>query len=255
MIRDLAALGVVCALSAGPAIAKPPEAATDYEAIFATVERMERSGASQAAIDRMLEREFGWIRETEDAVIEALAAPSASDITLSKPTLYRSIPAQRYEVTAKWQWKQCVYYRCWAENYPLDTGNIGGPDGFAINVSRNVTNLATNFVTYDEYGNSRLFTNPEVFEGDGVGFAEQDTQVTTRLRYSWDHGTLVYAFRLAGACVPGQQFKFSSKMGHTWSTAALSSISISTTGISMTYSGAEGKWTAVNPYPLYWTPC
>ena len=160
-----------------------------------------------------------------------------------------------YEVTARWQWKDCGGDRCWYTNYPWNDGPIGGPDGFAINVSRAVTNLASSFGAYTEDGGGRTFTNPEVFERDGVGFSEQDTLRTIDDDYSWDHGTLVFAFRLAGACVPGQQFKFASKFGHTWADAALSDIGISTTGISMTFNGSARRWTVVSPSPLYWTPC
>ena len=246
---------VLAASSTATALAKPPSSDTDYARILDRIERMTRAGASQGAIDRTLERAFGWVRESEDAVIEALAAPSASDVTLAKPTIYRNVPAQRYEVTARWAWKTCGNDQCWYANYPLNDGDIGGPDGFAINSSRALTNLATSFVAYTEDGAARSYTNPEVFESDGVGFSEQDASRTTQDDYTWDHGTLVFAFRLAGACVPGQQFKFSSKLAHTWADASLSSISISTSGISMTFSGSANRWTAVVPSPLYWTPC
>ena len=247
---------ILVAASAATAMASPPPKGTDYASILDQLERMAGAGASQKAIDRTLERRFGWVRQPEDPVFEALAvAPSASDVSMAKPILYRNLPAQRYEVVARWAWKDCGKARCWATNYPLNDGPIGGPDGFAINSSRALTNLATSFVAYTEDGAARSFTNPEAFENDGVGFAEQDTSRTTDDDYDWDHGTLVFAFRLAGACVHGQQYKFSSKLAHTWADASLSGISISTGGIGMTFTGSAKRWTAVVPTPLYWTPC
>ena len=227
-----------------------------YQAVFDRVEKLERKGASQKAIDRVLERRFGWVREPEVDSPVALATPSASDVTFTKPAIYRNVPANRYEVTAKWQWKNCGSVRCWIVNYPGVSGNVGGPNGFALNASRNVNHLATSFVTYDEDGASRIYTNPEVFEADGVGFSEQDTQhVFPWDDFTWDHGTLVYAFRLASACLPGQLWKFTSKMGHTWSSTSLSSISISPTNISMTFSSTDARWTGTSPSPLDWKPC
>jgi hypothetical protein len=254
IIVGLAAI-ILAAASSATAVAAPPAQRTDYGSVLDRIERMARAGATQGAIDRTLERRFGWVREPEDRVLEAFAAPSASDVTMAKPILYRNLPAHRYEVIARWAWRDCGTARCWAANYPLNDGPIGGPDGFAINSSRALTNLATSFVAYTEDGAARSFTNPEVFENDGVGFAEQDTSRTTDDDYDWDHGTLVFAFRLAGACVHGQQYKFSSNLAHTWADASLSGISISTAGIGMSFTGSAKRWTAVVPTPLYWTPC
>lgn len=227
-----------------------------YRAVLDRVERLQNKRASQKSIDRILEREFGWVREPQVDSPIALGIPSASDITLHKPTIYRNVPANRYEVTAKWQWKDCGSVRCWTTDYPAITGNVGGPNGFALNSSRNVNYLATTFATYNEDGGSYYYSNPDVFEADGVGFTEQDTQHAYPWdRFSWDHGTLVYAFRLASACVPGQLWKFTSKMGHTWDTTSISSITISATNIGMTFSTTESRWTATSPTPLDWRPC
>ena len=227
-----------------------------YRAVLGRVERLERAGAPQGTIDRALEREFGWIREAGLAGGIALGTPSASDVTLFTPTLYRNIPLNRYEVTAKWQWKNCGPSRCWMINYPGISGNVGGPNGFALNSSRNVNFLATIFATYDEDGGARFYSNPDVFEADGVGFTEQDRQHWAPWDdFTWDHGTLVFAFRLASACRPGQLWKFTSKMGHTWQSTSISSLSISPTNISMTFTNADARWTATSPAPLDWKPC
>ena len=247
---------ILTTLGAGLTAAKPPADSTDYATILSKVEKLERNGASRSAIDRMLEREFGWVRETEEPSMETLAAPSASDITLYKPTIYRNVPANRYEVTARWQWKNCGTPRCWMVNYPGVNGNVGGPNAFAINTSRNVNELATTFATYDEDGSGRIYSNPDVFDADGVGFTEQDTQHATPWdNFSWDHGTLVFAFRLTGACVPGQLFKFKSKLAHTWDSTSVSSMSISLTGIDFGFSSSEARWVGLSPTPLDWKPC
>lgn len=227
-----------------------------YRAVLDRVEKLESNGASRKSIDRILEREFGWVREPEVDSPIALGTPSASDIALYKPTIYRNIPANRYEITAKWQWKNCGSSRCWMVNYPNINGNVGGPNGFALNSTRAVNHLATSFATYDEDGGAYHYTNPDVFENDGVGFTEQDRQHALPWdNFTWDHGTLVFAFRLVSACTPGQSWKFNSKMGHTWNSTSISGISISLTGISMTFSSFDARWTAVGPTPLDWKPC
>ena len=227
-----------------------------YRAVLDRIERLERTGAPRKTIDRTLERVFGWFREPALAGPIALGTASASDVTLFRPTLYRNIPLNRYEVTAKWQWKDCGASRCWMLNYPGISGSVGGPNGFALNSSRNVNFLATTFATYDEDGGARHYSNPEVFEADGVGFTEQDRQHWAPWDdFTWDHGTLVFAFRLAAPCRPGQLWKFTSKMGHTWQSTSISSLTISPTNISMTFSSVEARWTATSPTPLDWKPC
>ena len=135
----------------------PPRSDDDgayYAAVARRIDQVGRSG-NAAAVDRMLEREFGWVKAAggEDAPEPVpLGTPSASNVSLPTPTIYRNTQRARYEVLARWQWRNCGSLRCWAANYGNAYGNDGGPDGFGVVSSIAVNPVTTSFVTFNNRG-------------------------------------------------------------------------------------------------------
>jgi hypothetical protein len=58
----------------------------------------------------------------------------------------------------------------------------------------------------------------------------------------------------SGSCVHGSAILMDTKMGHTWASTSVSSITVSLTGISVTYNASSARWTGISN-PKYWYPC
>lgn len=245
------------------AVGAPPKADDDaayYSAVARRIEQVRRTGGSGGAIDRMLEREFGWVKVAgggtgEDDLV-ALGTPSGSDVTVARPSVYRNTQAGRYEAVGTWQWKTCGSLRCWAANYGDAYGNDGGPDGFGI-VSSVLNNPVTSFfATWTERGALLTYTNPDELDGYGAGYSEQDRRFHAR-DFTWDHGSIMYGFNIRTcAGMKGTPWIFKSRMSHTWGDGAVQSVSLSLGVVDFTFANASSnKWSIYGNQLLYWYPC
>jgi hypothetical protein len=260
----VAAIVAASALGQGAVVhgARPtPDDPAYYEKVTQRIERLRRVGGNSDAVDRMLEREFGWLRVAggvapgDEPV--ALGTPSGSDVRLPRPTVYRNVQAGRYEAVATWQWKSCGVLRCWAANYGDVLGNDGGPDGFGIVSNVGVNFNSTFFATYTERGALSTYSNPDDFDQYGAGFSEQDRRYHAR-DYTWDHGTIVFGFNIRTCTgMKGTPWIFKSRMSHTWGDTGVASISLSAgiIGFGYTNNGSPRKWSIYGPQPLHWYPC
>ena len=107
---------------------------------------------------------------------------------------------------------------------------------------------------FTETGVRTSYPNPWDADNSGATFRNQDKLLADKSQYNWDHGVLVYSFRLPLACPKGN-YEIRSKLAHTWSGAALTSITVTIHGISATFSGTNEHWQAVNPIARSWYPC
>ena len=201
----IAAICLVMTLPAAALGAKP--ALTDaqyYQKILDRIEQIRSAGGSETAIDRMLEKEFGWTKLATADGIEAMAAASASDVNIYAPTVFYNNVKARYEAVGSWSWRKCPTAPCWSINYGTSGGNVGGPDAFGIYSSIPVNYKTTAFAIYDEDGDGHSYTNPDDFDTTGVAFREQDTvHVFPWGDFTWDHGTLLMAFAQVLLWPPG----------------------------------------------------
>jgi hypothetical protein len=231
-----------------------------YVHVARRIEQVGRAGGDGAAIDRMLEREFGWRKVAGGGAADgpiALGTPSGSDVVLYRPSIYRNTQAGRYEATASWQWKKCGSLSCWSANYGDALGNDGGPDGFGIVSTVAVNFNSTFFATWTERNALKTYTNPDDFDQYGTGFSEQDRRYHTH-DYTWDHGLVMYGFNIR-TCVgmKGTPWIFKSRMSHTWGNTGVASMSLAAGAISFSFSNSSSpsKWSIYGPQPLAWYPC
>lgn len=237
-----------------------PDDSAYYEKVTQRIDRVRRAGGNADAVDRMLAREFGWVKVAGGAdggELVPLGTPSGSDVTLPRPTVYRNVQAARFEALATWQWKSCGALQCWAANYGDAVGNDGGQDGFGIVSTIGVNFSSTFFATYTERGALLTYTNPEDFDQYGTGFSEQDRRYHAR-DYTWDHGTIVFGFNIRTCTgMKGTPWIFKSRMSHTWGDTGVVSITLSAGVIGFTFSdpGSTRKWSVYGPQPLTWYPC
>lgn len=259
----VAATLAAAALAQGSVVHGAPPDPDDsgyYAAVARRIEQVRRAGGGSGALDRMLEREFGWVKVAggDDADnLVALGTPSGSDVTLPRPSVYRNVQAARFEALATWQWDLCGGARCWAVNYGDVVGNDGGPDGFGIVSTVGVNFAATFFATYTERGALYTYTNPDEFDQYGTGFSEQDRRYHGR-DYSWDHGLIMYGFNIKTCTgMAGTPWIFKSRMSHTWGDTGVASVSLSAGVVSFTFTnaGSTRKWSVYGPSPLHWYPC
>jgi hypothetical protein len=259
----VAAMVAASVLGQGTAVRGAPPNPDDsdyYQKVIQRIERVRRAGGSSEAVDRMLEREFGWLRVAGDddgTELVPLGTPSGSDVNLPRPTIYRNVQAARFEVTASWQWRMCGSAYCWAANYGGAYGSDGGPDGFGVASNIALNSVSTAFATFNNRGAMQTYANPDAFDDYGAGFSEQDRRYYGR-EYTWDHGLIVYGFNIR-TCVgmQGTQWTFRSRMSHTWGDTGVVSITLSAGVIGFSFSNASSsrKWQAYGTDPLRWYPC
>ena len=243
------------------AAAKPRPASGDpyYAPIVAAMEAMYEKGRSQAEVDEMLESEFGWIPiVTADEGIATLASEN-KDVDMRTPSVYYNSQQGRYEASAWFYWEDCGTQRCWKDDRPfacqISSCSFGGYDGFGLSIGKLVTRRTQSFSTYTE-GNVRTsYSNPWDADDSGATFQNQDRTTCSQYScYNWDHGVLIYSFTIRAGCPTGN-YSIKSKLAHTWDGAAVSSITVSTSGIGVTFSGNSNRWQAVNPIARNWYPC
>lgn len=226
-----------------------------YGPLAQAVEGMQRSGQGQAAIDAMLASQFGWVRVSDEEPQLVLLASENSDVELTKPTIYYNTQRGRYEASAWFFWRNCGGERCWKQDLPWIGTSIGGYDGFGLSMSTLVNRKAQSFYVFTETGVMTSYPNPWDAEDSGATFRNQDKIAGPGQQYNWDHGLLVYSFQLRLGCPKGN-YKAKTKLGHTWSSAGVSNIQVTTSGVSISFTSSDGYWQATNPTPGNdWYPC
>ena len=242
----------------------PPKGFDDqtyHAAVARRIDQVSRSG-NQAAVDRMLEREFGWVKVagdddlTDDGLV-ALGTPSGSDVSLYKPSLYRNTQLGRYEVVGRWQWKSCGALYCWAANYGDAYGYDGGPDGVGVTSNVGVNFVTSSLVTFTERGAMYVYTNPDELDQYGAGYSEQDRRYHAR-DFTWDHGTVMFAFNIKTCSgMRGTQWIFRQRMSHTWGDQGVASVSVSAGIVDFSFSSSSSprKWSVYGNSVLSWYAC
>lgn len=233
-----------------------------YAAVASRIHGLEQAAAGQAEIDRHLRREFGWVAQPMEPAAPArpdglaALASSASNVIISKPLLYWDMYARRYQVYVTWTWRTCDGEPCYGDDVPR-SGNVGGQDGFGVQVSRSLPPIWTHLQAFNGHGAVTNYTTPETHNQGGATFSEQDILATYHdlLSYTWHHGSIIWAFGRP-SCRPGQYWTFNAKMAHTWSSTALTSFTVSIpAGIQATFSSTEDNWFGAGPSPYNWYPC
>jgi hypothetical protein len=236
----------------------PPPTADDdtayYTQVSGLIEAMRRQGKDQDKIDARLQADFGWVAVSQGGDEIVALSTENSNVTMTTPTVYWNSSQGRYEASAAFYWKNCGSRRCWYDDFPFFGPNVGGYDGFGLSISKLVTRRTQFFSVYTETGTRTSYPNPWDADDSGATFRNQDKMTCEKACYNWDHGILIYAFTIRPGC-PSGNYQINSKLGHTWSGAGVSSISVSLNGISVTFAGSNEHWQAVNPTPRNWYPC
>jgi hypothetical protein len=243
-------------------------AGADPDAFYATVasriEELEGQGLTQRSIDGVLRHEFGWVAAHlepatagQDGGLVALAS-SASNVTISKPSLYWDPYARRYQVYVTWTWRTCGNEPCYQDDLPKE-GNVGGLDGFGVQVGRPVPPIWSHLQAISGRGAVTNYSTPAAHNEYGSAYDEQDRIGSSwwwdPLSYTWDHGSIIWAFARP-SCSRGQYWTFNAKMAHTWDSTKLTSFSVSyPLGITATFSSSSDRWFAAGPTPYNWYPC
>ncbi len=130
------------------------------------------------------------------------------------------------------------------------SGNMGGTDAFGISFDKPITIYAKDFLTWDRNGN--LWEDTSIADTQntyGVAFAENDQYFSYGDDYTWDSGFVSVKF------LPQQSGVYSAwqTLGHTWSTTGISNISISSSGIGVSFTSSNYRWTHVAPESAHYT--
>jgi hypothetical protein len=187
---------------------------------------------------------------------------TSEDIKLYTPTFSYDNQLHHYVMAASWEWQTCAdnYNRaCWTKDDGV--GDMGGPDGMAIKVNRQVYRRGGGMSTNDNCGNKAIENSTaDTDNGYGLGFVKQDTVsydssngacAGTPYRYNWHRGTVSEIFDFQSSCDASTTIQVDSKIGHTWSSTSVTSIGISTSGISFTWSSSSHRWNSIPYAPAY----
>jgi len=253
------AFAMTVTLPVSAAKPRPPSGTGYYDPIVTAMDAMHQEGRSQAEVDEMLMSDFGWIPVvTTDGGVATLASEN-SDVDMRTPNVYYNTQQGRYEASAWFYWKNCGTQRCWKDDRPIfcqiSNCAFGGRDGFGLSMGKLVTRKTQSFYTYTEGNVRTAYANPWDADDSGATYQNQDkTTCTNYSCYNWDHGLLVYSFTIRAGC-PAGNYSIKSKLAHTWDGAAVSSITVTTAGVGVTFSGNSDRWQAVNPIAKNWFPC
>jgi hypothetical protein len=235
-----------------------------YQQYRARINQLLDEGKTPAEVDLTIAQEFGIVRLASDATNQIVpstdaAATTASNITMYQPTFSYDSLLHKNVMAASWAWKTCPTYNraCWTNDGGV--GPMGGPDGMALNINLPTTRSSVGISTNDNCGTPVINnTQPDTANSYGVAFIEQDTVrynsanglcAGTPYRYDWHRGTISGTFTFNGSCA-GHQVVVDSRIGHTWSSTAVTSIGIFTSGISFSWSSTNYRWNAQPTAPV-----
>jgi hypothetical protein len=164
------------------------------------------------------------------------AATSAGGIALPAPTIWLNGSSQGYRLyaSAKYKWTNPP-----DGPFPCTTA-VGGPDGFAMSLSKSVVNKGVSFYTCSsvnkcQYTYGWLETNSSY----GAGYAFQDRAGAALNGFFPAYsGSIVYAFMAN----PSQCVQAFSKYGHTWNSTSVNGFSIGPWSIGVQWSSSAAHW-------------
>lgn len=179
---------------------------------------------------------FEDIEANEDLSIASVA--SDVDITVN---LYYDQTTGQYVLSGGWEWKN----RNWFSD--CGWGACGGYDGFALQIlNRDIAIFDETLYTYS--GLRELFDRTNEMEKEyssyGLGMRFQDNQIARNWEYEYDshRGQGRIWFEFSDGTPTGTIVSYKAGYAHTWSSTAVSSISITATGISFTFTKQENSW-------------
>lgn len=185
---------------------------------------------------------------TNNDQIEINSAKSNVDLPTAQIFRDNNNPSQ-YVASGLFLWKD----HKWDKDIPIpygSSGNVGGDDLFGIAFSKKVNILSKNFQTWDNFSIRKINTDYAAEQSSyGVAFEEPDRYFEQGTKYTWDSGFISVYF------TPQQTGQYTAwqTMGHTWSNADISSVSIGAGGISVNFSNSNYSWRSVAPKSAKYT--
>lgn len=250
---------LICFLITLPVHAKPVNYASittelDKERIkcFNSIvqKHMEAKSSQQDIQNELMENGFYLVSQpmvnnyVKDDEIIGILSNEDTDIDLPSVVLFQDYNnPSRYVACGQFFWN----YENWDSDIPSPasySGSVGGKDAFGITFSKPVNILSK---TFDCWGNDgtpyHSYTVTQHQYSYGCCFEKQDYYFDYGDTYSWDSGCLVIYF------TPQQTGQYAAwqTLGHTWSSADISSISIGSGGMSVTFTNVNYSWKAVAP--------
>jgi hypothetical protein len=252
---------ILCTVGLVPAwhaSAEPPDR------LYRMVERVQdlnEAGTSWAEISRMLRAEFGLVVPETSVGAVPVAAPGAQDVEMSKAYFTYDDKTHDTYAFATLRWRDCGKYRCWERDAGTNgAGDHGGPEGFALWSERQIAIHDHYLQLSDPCGKRETLKNAEFREPNGVGFRHQDTEGKASWRcpkgsYNFDSASMGVKISWndghGGDCLDDRKFELRAKYSHTWETTAVTSISISNSGIAFSWNDKPHHFDVVSPPNVY----
>ncbi|GAA0378161.1 hypothetical protein [Bacillus horti] len=179
---------------------------------------------------------FGDIGSNEDLSIASVS--SDVDITVN---LYYDQTTGQYVLSGGWEWKN----RNWFSD--CGWGACGGYNGFALQIlNRDIAIFDETLYTYSGLREQFVRTNTmeKEYSSYGLGMRFQDNQIVRNWEYEYDshRGQGRIWFEFSDGTPTGTIVSYKAGYAHTWNSTEVSSITISATGISFSFSTTENRW-------------
>lgn len=217
---------------------------------------MRRAGMAQPSIDAVLVKEYK-LQLVSEPVGTEMPQSSESILTVPRPNIYRDQTTRQYYVIATWSFTSLSALRSDAGSGCTGRCNVGGYDAFGIAFNRRVSSAAG--YSASAWGASSTFPPASltmVDAGtDGVATRGQDRMCggasCGALDFSFYNGQLVYSIGTPGC----GQLQVFSEYGHTWSTTALTGLTIGVDNIGISWSPIANGWDNGSLPSNVVTPC
>ena len=167
---------------------------------------------------------------------------SANNNVTYNVDVYYDTMTDDYTVYGEWFWNDCA----WSSDVPAFGGNVGGNDGVALWFSNNNDLTMVNGSAYllmNSYtGYWGQTSTPWDWDQNGVAFKYQDRSWVSgtpcNYDYNFDSGYVSVTLTADTPCSSYLKVSY----GHDWNTTDLSSVTISSSGVSFTFTKTTDKW-------------
>lgn len=258
LLRLLMTLMLMFALVA-TAAAEPSQESIEarHKALQEASAKIYRTTGDLEKVNRFLEKQgLKRVSTTGDGSTDVGILSTKYNVTISQPVVFWDSSVGQYYVYGQYSWnsylKEGITQWYWMDDAGIGNGPVGGYDavGLSFTDKTNLQPTSWAFTTFPLYSSHPAYnwTRPADYDAAGVVYAEQDATFDySKWDYNFHSGMISMYVRSTG---PGSTMvKFQLK--HTWNSTNLSSVTISTSGISATVSGGTNEWTATNDQPVW----
>jgi len=183
--------------------------------------------------------------ELENTTGDVRILSSSSNVNMSVEVYYDRY-TDEYSVYGNWAWINGA----WVSDVPAFGGDVGGYDGLGLWFSNNTNLTMENGSAYllmnDYFGYWDDTSSVWDWDANGVAIKYQDESWVSGTPYNYDYnfdsGFISVVLKANNPCTSYLKVTY----GHDWKSTDLSSVSITSSGITFSFSSSSDRWQKTN---------